>query len=91
MIAHDVEDGARKYIYQPRTYVKPENKKDKTKNEVYLMLVSGKKNLDLSRYDPQHSCYKNPLSVLPKEVREFSFLQCLWACHNYFTLLLSKH
>ena len=73
---------------EPAVYVELENKKDNTKKKVYVTLVSGKKSLDLySGWDPQHGCHKNPLSALPKEVCEFSFLQRLWASHNHFTSL----
>ena len=73
---------------EPAVYVELENQKDNTKKKVYVTLVSGKKSLDLySGWDPQHGCHKNPLSALPKEVCEFSFLQRLWASHNHFTSL----
>ena len=69
-------------------YVELVNKKDNTKKKVYVTLVSGKKSLDLySGWDPQHGCHKNPLSALPKEVCDFSFLQRLWASHNHFISL----
>jgi len=69
-------------------YVELDSKNDKLKKKVYVTLVSGKKSLDLySGWDPQNGCHKNPLSALPKEVCEFSFLQRLWASHNCFTSL----
>jgi len=69
-------------------FVELESKNDGPKKKVYVTLVSGKKSLDLySGWDPQNSCHKNPLTALPKEVCEFSFLQRLWASHNYFTSL----